>query len=163
MTDGVSAREFCTRRRVLGAALVTGEERDAVVGVGVGTAEVTWDLVGGAALETPCSGDFSDGPATSEMLLWGIVLVAAAISRAPGIGRFSVLVSALVGEGLLGEDLLALLLLAGFFSWAAGFAGCIGFDGKAGVTFGVEPALEESRAGKSSSCSTRLPFEAFEP
>lgn len=30
------------------------------------------------------------------------------------------------------------------------------------MTFGVEPVFEESRAGKSSSCSTRLPFEVFE-
>lgn len=82
-----------------------------MVGVGV-AAEVNWDLVGCVTLDIFCSDDFSAAPAISDMLLCGIVLVAASISRVPGTGRFSALVGVLPGDGLL-----ALLFPADFFSW----------------------------------------------
>lgn len=155
VTGGVSVRGVCTSRRVLGAALATGDDTDAVVGVGVGAAEVNWDFAGCAALELPGSDDFSGPFATCGTFLWGNVFVAASISRVPGTGRFSFLATFFSGE------LLFAVFPVAFLSFGV-FAGWLGFDGTAGVTFGVEPGLEESRAGKSSSCKTRFPFEVFE-
>ena len=92
----------------------------------------------------------------SLTLVCETVFVAAAISSIQGIGRLSSLLVADFADGTWLAALLVAFLLCGAFVEGNSF------EGKTGVTFGGELALTESRAGKSSSWRTPLPFDGFE-
>lgn len=145
-----------TNRRVLGAFRATGEETEAVAGVGGIVVDAGPDLPSGTMPEDACSVIFLSIVLFVSMPLFaGEILVAAAISSAPGRGLFSGLEVVVDGCARVGGSATGFLPDGNLGAVAS-------FDGNAGVIFGELFALTGSRAGKSSACRTASSFEALD-